>query len=346
MSHLRDNASTQSTPSVSLNNTNIAPNCGEIEKQKNDILGVRQLLREQVQQHSRLKPWVTYRDIAIQWLVISCTIAVAIYSSNWLVWLVAIVVIASRQHALMVLGHEASHYRISPNRNINDFVGDVFCLLPLLLCLKRWQHEHLRHHRYANTAQDPYWDDFNHYSEWAWPKSKGEAITIFVRDLLGLNIKTNLEAAKRWSPFGSSPIRLAPQDIFRAVMFNLILILSLTVSNGWFYFGVLWLLPLLTVSMVFIRMRTLAEHIGIEGKDGTSGIDATRHVDANWLERMTICPLAINYHIDHHIFPSIPYYSLPEFHQLILENELYKKHAHICQGYFGKDGVLKEIIKN
>lgn len=342
ITHAPSNFSTVSTTTDGI--TSPGKDCGEIANQHNAILGLRQSLRSEIKEYTQLRPWISYVSITSQWAAIAATMAIAVHFSHFLVWLVAVIIIAGRQHALMVLGHEASHHRISPNKVVNDFVGEVFCFLPVFFNLRRWGDEHLQHHRQINTDQDPYVDDFTTYDEWQWPKKMPDALLLFLKDCVALNSKTNFAAAKRWSAFTKRPIPLNRSERTRTIIFSVLLLITLTLSNGWWVFFSLWIFPLLTLTTLFMRIRTIAEHLGIADEENAQGIDATRHVNANWLERMTICPFAINYHLAHHIFPSVPFYNLPKFHQRLLKEELYQKHGRIKQGYFGKNSVFKEVL--
>src|SRR5262249_13986268 len=107
------------------------------------------------------------------------------------------------------------------------------------------------------------------------------------------------------------------------------------------YFLVLWIVPTLT-SLVFInRIRSLAEHFGVEREHE---LNASRHVNASLLERFVFCPFNVNYHLEHHLFPSIPYFSLPALHKRLMEDETFRSQAHITEGYTGfRSGVLAEV---
>ena len=87
-------------------------------------------LRDTIKRLSRPHSLAAVYHLAEVWAVI----AAAVYASAVLVppasglpglgvYLGALAVIASRQHALMVLGHEAIHKRWSPNVRINDWLG-------------------------------------------------------------------------------------------------------------------------------------------------------------------------------------------------------------------------------
>ena len=102
-----------------------------------------------------LKPLRGYSAIALQWMIVAGAIAIAELAGWWPVTICAIVVIATRQHALAVLMHDAAHYLISRNKRVNDIVSGVFLSLPILTSTSRYRRHHLLHHRYVNTEQDP-----------------------------------------------------------------------------------------------------------------------------------------------------------------------------------------------
>jgi fatty acid desaturase len=43
---------------------------------------------------------------------------------------------------------------------------------------------------------------------------------------------------------------------------------------------------------------------------------------SNWLEKLFFAPHNMNYHMAHHLWPSIPYYNLPEADRLIRASEI------------------------
>src|SRR5262245_29668125 len=94
--------------------------------------------------------------ITRQWVIIICFGSVAVLSDNVFLYVVAMCVIATRQHALAVLFHDASHFRLLSNRTANDLIANILCALPSGIVVARYRAEHLRHHRAPNTEFDPY----------------------------------------------------------------------------------------------------------------------------------------------------------------------------------------------
>jgi fatty acid desaturase len=74
-------------------------------------------------------------------------------------------------------------------------------------------------------------------------------------------------------------------------------------------------------------------------------LNTTRHVDATWLERLVLAPINVNYHLAHHLYPSVPFYNLPKLHKRLMAYEVFREHAHITNSYLGiKEGVLSEVL--
>lgn len=68
----------------------------------------------------------------------------------------AVVLIGGLQHRLAGLGHEASHYTLLKDKFLNDLVGDLFCMFPLLATVHLYRLFHLAHHQYTNDPErDP-----------------------------------------------------------------------------------------------------------------------------------------------------------------------------------------------
>jgi fatty acid desaturase len=76
---------------------------------------------------------------------------------------------------------------------------------------------------------------------------------------------------------------------------------------------VLWVLPLVTVVQAILRLRAIAEHGATT--DFSSPLTAARtNVAPAWLEWL-IFPHHVNYHIEHHLYASVPHYHLPALHR-------------------------------
>ena len=101
-----------------------------------------------------------------------------------------------------------------------------------------------------------------------------------------------------------------------------------------------WIIPLLTSFMFFMQIRSVAEHFAIEYEHP---FNQTRTVISPYWERWLFAPHCVGYHIEHHLYPSTPFYQLPALHRRLVANDEYRKAGHITQGYL--TGLFSECIE-
>jgi len=110
----------------------------------------------------------------------------------------------------------------------------------------------------------------------------------------------------------------------------------------WFGVGKLavlyWFVPLFTWLILIFRVRSIAEHSAVKTNGRFYG---TRTTLASFLDQIFIAPKNVNYHLEHHLYPSVPFYRLPKLHALLALNPEFQS-AHITRTYFG---VLRECVE-
>jgi fatty acid desaturase len=113
----------------------------------------------------------------------------------------------------------------------------------------------------------------------------------------------------------------------------------LTVTNGWLLFAGLWLLPMFTFGFWLHHLRTIAEHLALEGEHE---LNESRTVVSSPIERFLVAPMGVNFHLEHHLFPGIPAYHLAAAHRVLMSDEQFRAHAHITRSYLS---LLHEITR-
>jgi fatty acid desaturase len=104
-------------------------------------------------------------------------------------------------------------------------------------------------------------------------------------------------------------------------------------------FALYWVIPLFTWLVMIMRIRSIAEHSALE--NGDAAYAQTRTTRAALLERIFLAPKNVNYHIEHHFFPSVPFHRLPKLHALLLTKPGFSEGAHQTDTYWG---VLRESV--
>jgi fatty acid desaturase len=290
------------------------------------------LTKSEVSHFSQISSWRFFGAVAIEVL----TIVLAIYLSerywNIPLYIAVVIVIGSRMHALAVLMHDATHYRASSNRRINEFTGEVLALL-VSITMQGYRNTHFAHHRELNTENDPDWIRKLGAPEFSFPKSPRAIILMLSQYALGLKSYGEAKKIKKMKNMGNISTRL---KILRAA-FILLIIASAILFGFWKQLILYWPIPLVTSFMFFLQIRSVAEHFAVEYQHM---LNHTRTVVAPFWERWLFAPHGVNYHLEHHLYPSVPFFQLPRLHRYLMTKDEFARSAHITKGY--TTGLFRE----
>lgn len=286
---------------------------------------------------SRLSPWRTAAAIVLDWAAIAAAIAISEWSGSWLVYLATIPVIAGGMHGLGALMHEFAHYRFISNKRLSDAVGDLFLAWPLLATTVGYRHNHLAHHRYTNTEKDPDWAVKIGKRHFTFPQEMRFAVLNVLGYFVGVNSIRDMRAALtriQADDPSKKGYKIARLAYYAAVVAAL-------VALGWWQEALLyWIVPYSTLFFLFLYIRVIAEHFG-PTMEYDHELTDTRTVIPNFLEAWFLAPHGLNFHIEHHVYPSVPFYRLRELHEAMMRSEGYARRAHVTHGY--STGLLREV---
>lgn len=303
-------------------------------------------IRQAIKTLSKVRlPTFLYHLVGV-WLVI----AVAVYSSAVLVpfssgltgvllYVAMVVVIASRQHALMVLTHDGIHKRISRSRWVNDWFARLAAAFPVFISLAKWRFIHLYHHQYTHTADDP---DRAIYARY--PLAGKKWRLLLLRDLCGLNVlitlKYFIDLPFVTAGFNRRFLGEAREAQYRQIadMRAFAFFWAVILVSGLFYSGskavwlfvLYWLVPYCTCTQVFFRIRGAIEHGNVP--DPHNPYQQTRTYLLSPMLGFFFAPKQVNYHLEHHLYPSVPFYNLPQLH-LLLRQMIYPKEQAYCEAF-------------
>ena len=284
------------------------------------------LPKEVVQQLTRRSAWRATLPIAADFAVIALAAGAAL--ATWFslpVTLLAVVVIGTRQHALFVIAHDAAHYLLYDDRRVNDFVGRL-CATVQGLSMCTYRVIHRLHHNNLYGELDP--DTALHGG---YPRGKAYLAKKLLKDLAGLTawktyayflggapaLNTQTNVALRPLDDTSEKLKAQARSDRNAVLAVHVALLAVFAWSGFLVqYLVLWILPLITVVQAILRLRAIAEHGATT--DFSSPLTAARtNLLPAWLAWL-IFPHQVNYHVEHHLYASVPYYRLPELHREML----------------------------
>lgn len=242
---------------------------------------------------------------------------------RWWVCAVAAAVMARVQLALAILMHDAAHGRLFASRAWNDRVAQLLCAGPVLLPLATYRRGHLKHHQAPLVASDPDIILIGGY-----PVPRARLVRRLAEDAVGLSyykflkfFRCQARRERRRRARAGAPAALPAERYlepgfvrFSLVAPNLGLFLVLAGSGHPWLYVLLWAVPFMTFLQVYLRVRGLAEHAGYQ-----PGPDQARNARTivNPLQAFFVAPHNVNYHIEHHLYPSVPFFRLPALHALL-----------------------------
>jgi fatty acid desaturase len=293
------------------------------------------LTKRELMELSQISSIRSALHIIIEWILILTAIwACERFWEPWL-YLATIVVIATRQHSLMIMLHEGTHYRLCRNRKINDWVSELVLAWPVLISARSYRANHFAHHRYLNTDRDPDWVRRRGDQNWVFPKRPREMAVLLLGDLTGLGavalVKLLRTVASRDTDV-SKGFLMARYLYYAAVM-------AIAFRTGTAHLLLLyWFVPLFTCLVCIFRIRSIAEHSALGA--ARTPYAGTRTTLLSFLERIFLAPNNVNYHLEHHLYPSVPFFQLPRLHALLCAKPEFRQ-AHMTRGYVG---VLRECV--
>jgi fatty acid desaturase len=273
--------------------------------------------REEIAAFTAKSDAQAWRLVIANWLAIAAIFAVVGRYPNPLTILLAIPLLAGRQLGLAVLTHEAGHRTLFRTPWLNDVVGQWLCALPVFNDMPSYARGHLRHHQKAGTHEDP---DLPNYA--AYPVSRESFRRKVVRDLTGqTGVRFLVAIMQGAAGVTSREQRDSALPFIQQLLMQLLLFLVLALCGiGWAY--LLWLGAFLTVYMLIIRVRQVAEHAAVPDLYDPDPRLNTRTVEAPWWQRLFLAPNGVNYHMEHHFMASVPCYRLAA-----LRRHLRQRHA-------------------
>jgi fatty acid desaturase len=238
--------------------------------------------------------------------------------------------------------HDAVHYRLFHDRRLAEIASNWFCAFPVGMVTSLYRRSHLAHHFFTNKPADPDWAILVKDEDFAFPKARGAFFKLLLGDLVGANLGSWWKTIRAWLGYPYLFRRagggfLSRSERIQFGVFWLAVLATVTWLRAWPWFVILWVLPNYTLTLAFMRIRAIAEH---DLHRSQTELDRTRHVDGTFIERNTVAPLNINYHIVHHLWPSIPLYNLPRMHAIVMQNARFRAKALAWRSYFGRAGGL------
>lgn len=275
--------------------------------------------------------------LLFDYVVMASCIALSTLADSTSVVVLAVLIIAGRQHGLMMLIHEAVHGHLHSNKKWNDFLAEVFCSLPLMINFQGYRWNHLTHHQNLNSEKDPDWARKSDKG-WVFPKRIPSLLGFFIKEVFFEFPKGRV--TRVWNMLTSTKIPAKRKILSWAFYVSQFGVL---IYFGWISEYLLyWILPLWLIVPFIFLVRSIAEHFALSYK---SELTSSRDVEASLLSQVFV-PHHGGYHLTHHLYPFLPAYRLKKVSEYLRKNEEFSKHSEYNDGYFfGSKTLLSRILE-
>ena len=282
------------------------------------------LSKEQLTELRRIDPLRSLGSIAWTWAWIAGCFALYAWRPSWWTVLIAWFVMSGRHLALAILMHDGAHGLLLRNKVWNDRVGQWLTAYPTLADMLLYRKTHFLHHRHTWTEQDP-----DRELAANLPVSAASFRRKMIRDLTGQTAYARHRIYFRYA--AGLDVRgrgLGGKSLWSAlwtfassqrgfVIWHLLLIaFSCALGHPEAYL-LIWWLPAWTGYSVVLRIRSIAEHACVS--DPSDPLRQTRTTLAPAWLRFFVAPHHVNYHLEHHLFMTVPHYNLSKAHRWLRE---------------------------
>lgn len=252
-------------------------------------------------------------------------------AAGWSLYVPAVILIGTRFRVVGNMIHEACHGTLANGHRANVIFGHLLCLIDLS-CFTTYRHEHFTHHRHLG---DPHKDhDFRSRLKFGFG---GEGGSVALRHILMPLTLYHLSSYLR-------PVVWSKADPL-AVNVGKILFLALLAAvahflTGWKLFVLYYAIPYAVAYQILKFWSDAFDHAGV--MTSPDEFDRSRnHVFAFRLANLFFFPRTDEYHLVHHLFPSVPTTLQKKVHDVLMQDHEYRLRDHSAWGMFRRAEVRR-----
>lgn len=280
------------------------------------IADVRQLGRataNELQVLLQRRPLRVWLDVGCCYgLILAAFTLLALSASIWSAVL-AFVLIGNRQYAMSILAHDGKHGNLFADRRWNDRFTILALCIPIGVDFHGEWANHRAHHSQLGSESDP----DRHLYVMANKATRGRFLLFL--SAAATFVDSFTKATRSGTRSGEPrPFLLAFLSVRGPTLAAQVLIFAaITAFFPWWYYPLFWIAPIYFLMFVPHKLRMFCEHGQAALPDEAADDRRLITYLPGFLERALLSPMNNNFHAEHHLWPSAPYYNLPRLHRLV-----------------------------
>ena len=240
----------------------------------------------------------------------------------WYLWLPFAVVAGFAVFDFTVLLHEVVHRAVLADSSERGYrILGLMYAIPSGISASQFTRWHLDHHAGLGSDEE---DPKRHYLS---PKINARWLKFlyFTPALFPIYFRAAARETASYPPELRSRIA---RERLATIAFQLGVLATIAALGGWFIAWKLYIVPVFFIFPIAFALNRLGQHYDIDPADPAKWATL---VKGSWFWDAVY--LFSNYHLEHHYFPSVPFYNLPRLQRLLLP--FYEKRGMTARSYGG-----------
>lgn len=247
------------------------------------------------------------------------------------VYLIAMIISASRFRGFENLIHEASHYNLFAQRKWNDMWADMLFGIWAFRITRDYRIGHMAHH--LNLGHDDIDPDLARYADWGVLElPKNFWWVMVVRPFTGFLTLHYL--THEFKNFWKSPTWRRTKA---ALWLGVLVIVGIT--GAWTQMALYWAVPFLGILPIIRFWSVVSEHGGL---DMTLDVGSSRNTLGGFLHQMIFFPHDDGYHETHHLYPGIPWYKIAQATKTLEADPYFAEYSAISHNIYATAEHMSE----
>ena len=300
---------------------------------------------------SELNPFIKSANILNAIHIIFCyAIAAALIIlahrvNHWGITLLCMFIMGGIHHTLATFIHETAHGHVFSNKKINDVLGHFFFSAPLFSYLEDYRYLHWEHHRHTGKLEkDPELALYRYIGLKTTSYTKLEVVLEFIKSIIGISSLKGLIFLNKFYMSNRKKGLIKKPGLYEhaAVIFWAVLMPALMWKLGMLTtYLLLAVVPIFTFMTTALLWHGFGEHI--REKEADLSQNTFGH-NFNRLFTLYVYPIQSGYHLEHHLYPQLPWHSMRKFQKWANERPEYHRLATQLEAdsyFFGKKSIVK-----